>query len=99
MRIVISITSACVLALFGVTSLTAAPCATGMTTDATGKKDANDTSSNTERKSTANVSPGAKSESPGTVGAMNSVGSNTQLAPGEARPAQGKVVKPGADDC
>ena len=99
MKILINIVGAGALALFGVTSLAAAPCATGTTSDATGQKNQNDTSSNTERKSTTNVSPGVKSESPGTVGAMNNIGSNNQLAPGEAKPAEGKVVKPGSDDC
>ncbi len=50
----------------------AAPCSTGTTV--TPNKDASK-SSTVDPKATANTSPGAKSESPGTVGAMNNAGS------------------------
>ena len=77
----------------------AAPCSTGSTAGSDGKMAANDKSSKVEPGATGNVSPGAKTESPGTVGAMNNVGSNTQPAAGEKKPAEGQVVKPGSDNC
>ncbi|MCJ2008533.1 hypothetical protein MKK70_14710 [Methylobacterium sp. E-041] len=50
----------------------AAPCSTGTTV--TPDKDASKAST-VDPKATANTSPGAKGESPGTVGAMNKAGS------------------------
>ncbi|WP_336487084.1 hypothetical protein [Methylobacterium nigriterrae] len=50
----------------------AAPCTTGTTV---GNQANKDTSSNVDPGSTAKVSPGAKAESPGTVGAMSNAGS------------------------
>ncbi len=74
----------------------AAPCSTGTTVKS--DKDASKAST-VDPKATANTSPGAKGESPGTVGAMNNVGANTTPSKGEAKPAEGKVVKPGDTDC
>ena len=50
----------------------AAPCSTGTTVKS--DKDASKAST-VDPKATANTSPGAKGESPGTVGAMNKAGS------------------------
>jgi hypothetical protein len=62
----------------------AAPCATGTT----GKMEK---SSKVDGASTTNVSPGAKAESPGTVGALNNVGSNTATSPNDvAKQTEGK---------
>ena len=88
-----------IVGLLAAGAAAAAPCAVGTTTDSTGKTNAKDTSSNVDGGATAKVSPGAKAESPGTVGAMNNVGANTRPAPNEAKPAEGKVVKPGDTDC
>ncbi|MCJ2012209.1 hypothetical protein [Methylobacterium sp. J-076] len=76
----------------------AAPCTTGTTTDSTGQK-SGDASSNVDRGSTMNVTPGAKAESPGTVGAMNNIGANSRPSGNEAKVPEGKVVKPGDSDC
>jgi hypothetical protein len=82
------------------TTAFAAPCATGTTSSMKDKSASNDKSSMVDGKSDAKVSPGAKAESPGTVGAMNNVGANTQPAPGEKKPAEGQVVKgEGGDNC
>ncbi|KQT84266.1 hypothetical protein [Methylobacterium sp. Leaf466] len=77
----------------------AAPCAVGTTTNSQGSQASADKSSMVDGASDAKVTPGAKAESPGTVGAMNNVGANTQPAPGEKKPAEGQVVKPGSNDC
>jgi hypothetical protein len=79
-------------------SAIAAPCAVGTTTSANGTK-TGDSSSNVDGGSTDKVTPGAKAESPGTVGAMNNVGSNTQIGANEKKPVEGQVVKPGSNDC
>jgi ABC-type oligopeptide transport system substrate-binding subunit len=82
------------------TTAFAAPCATGTTSSMKDKSAAMDNSSNVDGGSAAKVTPGAKAESPGTVGAMNNVGANTQPAPGEKKPAEGQVVKGDkADNC
>ncbi|MCJ2120071.1 hypothetical protein MKK65_26450 [Methylobacterium sp. J-001] len=73
----------------------AAPCNVGTTTNAaTGK----DTSSNVDGGSTTKVSPGAKGESPGTVGAMNNLGA-AMKDDGSKKAPEGQPVKPGADNC
>lgn len=73
----------------------AAPCNVGTTTSAaTGK----DTSSNVDGGSTAKVSPGAKAESPGTVGAMNNTGA-AMNDDGSKKAPEGQPVKPGDDNC
>ena len=77
----------------------AAPCAVGTTTNAQGQGAATDKTSKADGASDAKVTPGAKAESPGTVGAMNNVGGNTQIGAGEKKPAEGQVVKPGSNDC
>lgn len=79
--------------------VSAAPCAVGTTIDNRGKAVSNDTSSNVDGGSTAKVTPGAKAESPGTVGALNNVGAGTVPTKDEVKPAEGKVVKPGDTDC
>lgn len=63
----------------------AAPCSTGT---ADGKMDK---SSNVDPKSTSKVTPGAKAESPGTVGAMNKAGTETATSANDvARQSDGK---------
>ncbi|NEU13545.1 hypothetical protein G3T14_15595 [Methylobacterium sp. BTF04] len=95
-------TTAAALLLTAGTAL-AAPCATGTTTNAHGMgahdKSA-DKSSMVDGKSDTKVSPGAKAESPGTVGALDNVGANTQPKAGEKKPPEGKVITgQNADDC
>lgn len=77
----------------------AAPCAVGTTTNAQGQGAATDKTSKADGTSDTKVTPGAKAESPGTVGAMNNVGGNTQPGGDEKKPAEGQVVKPGSNDC
>ena len=77
----------------------AAPCAVGTTTNAQGQSASTDKSSKADGASDTKVTPGAKAESPGTVGAMNNVGGNTQIGAGEKKPAEGQIVKPGSNDC
>ena len=96
-KITTIVTAGAVL-LFTAATAMAAPCAVGTTTGANGAK-TGDTSSNVDGGSTAKVTPGAKAESPGTVGALNNAGSNTQIGAGEKKPAEGQVVKPGSNDC
>lgn len=84
--------------IFTAATAIAAPCAVGTTTGANGAK-TSDTSSNADSGSSSKVTPGAKAESPGTVGALNNVGSETQIKGGEKKPAEGQVVKPGSNDC
>lgn len=75
----------------------AAPCATGTTTNASGKKD---TSSNVDGGSTAKVTPGAKAESPGTVGALNNAAPGGKMAPDEKAPPEGKTIQgQNSNDC
>ena len=93
-----TIVTAGALLLFTAATAMAAPCAVGTTTGANGAK-TGDTSSNVDGGSTAKVTPGAKAESPGTVGALNNASSNTQISAGEKKPAEGQVVKPGSNDC
>lgn len=73
----------------------AAPCNVGTTTNATTGKD---TSSNVDGGSTAKVTPGAKGESPGTVGAMNNAGA-AMKDDGSRKAPEGQPVKPGSDNC
>jgi len=73
----------------------AAPCNVGTTTNASTGKDA---SSNVDGGSTAKVTPGAKAESPGTVGAMNNTGA-AMKDDGTKKAPESQPVKPGADDC
>ena len=82
------------------TTAFAAPCATGTTSTMKAKSAAMDKSSNVDGGTNTKVTPGAKAESPGTVGAMNNVGANTQPGQGEKKPAEGQVVKgDSADNC
>lgn len=83
----------------------AAPCATGTTTGpaspGAGKQASKDTSSNVEGGSTQKTSPGAKAESPGTVGAMEKSGTAAST-PGKDEKSlpEGKTVQgQGSDDC
>ena len=96
-RIATLITAAALSALT-VTASLAAPCNVG-TTSSTKESTTKDTSSNTDSGSTGKVSPGAKAESPGTVGAMNNVGANATADKGEKKGAEGRPVKPGDDNC
>lgn len=76
MRQISKLASASAIFIMTTATVFAAPCATG---SAGGKGDTaamKDKSSNVEPGSTGNVTPGAKAESPGTVGAMNNVGAN-----------------------
>ena len=91
--------SASAIALMTTAGVCAAPCAVGTTVDSTGKATTKDTSSNVDGGSSAKVTPGAKAESPGTVGALNNLGANTTPSKGEAAAPVGKVVKPGDTDC
>lgn len=79
-------------------SVIAAPCATGTTTSTKGPT-TGDTSSNVQGGSTEKVTPGAKGESPGTVGAMNQ-GSTSSPKEGEStlKPGQ-RVEGPNSNDC
>ena len=99
MKFLTTLSAAATITVLAVGIATAAPCATGTTTDSTGRKSTGDVTSNVDGNSTAKVTPGAKSESPGTVGAMGNVGANTMPSANEAKPAQGQVVKPGDDNC
>ncbi|MCJ2067264.1 hypothetical protein MKK75_00310 [Methylobacterium sp. J-030] len=74
----------------------AAPCNVGTTTNMSGSS--KDTSSNVDGSTTGKVSPGAKGESPGTVGAMNNVGVSTK-DDGSKKALEGQPVKPGSDNC
>ncbi|WP_331288970.1 MULTISPECIES: hypothetical protein [Methylobacteriaceae] len=76
----------------------AAPCATGTTTSTQGPK-TGDTSSNVQGGSTEKVTPGAKGESPGTVGALNQ-GSTSVPKDGEGtlKPGQ-RVEGQNSNDC
>ncbi|HEV7440059.1 MAG TPA: hypothetical protein VGN94_10620 [Methylobacterium sp.] len=66
----------------------AAPCTTGTTV---GNQANKDTSSNVDPGSQSKVSPGAKAESPGTVGAMNNAGSTTATSASDVKKqAEGK---------
>src|SRR3954451_17880660 len=66
----------------------AAPCTTGTTV---GNQANKDKSSNVDPGSTSKVSPGAKAESPGTVGAMNNAGATGATSASDVkRQAEGK---------
>ena len=73
----------------------AAPCSTGTTANKMDK------SSTVDPKSTSNVSPGAKAESPGTVGAMNNAGTATATSASDvAKQSDGKpTAAQQADGC
>lgn len=75
----------------------AAPCNVGTTTNMAGSS--KDTSSNVDGGTTAKVTPGAKGESPGTVGALNNVGAASLKDDGSKKAPEGQPVKPGADNC
>lgn len=92
-----SLIGAGVLVIASATASFAAPCATGTA----GQKAAQDKSSNVEPGSTAKVSPGAKAESPGTVGAMNNVGaaSGATSAQDVAKQGEGKPTAAQQDGC
>lgn len=78
------------------TASSAAPCTTGTAA----QKSAQDKSSNVEPGSTAKVTPGAKAESPGTVGAMNNVGANQATSASDvAKQAEGKPTAAQQDGC
>lgn len=92
------VAASAILTLTAATSF-AAPCVVGTTTNSQGNQASADKSSKVDGGSDAKVTPGAKTESPGTVGAMNNVGANTKPGAGEKKPAEGQVVKPGSNDC
>ncbi|MCC0808718.1 hypothetical protein FPV16_21345 [Methylobacterium sp. W2] len=99
MTIIRSLAAATAILTLTAATTIAAPCAVGTTSNSQDKQAAADKSSKVDGGSDAKVTPGAKAESPGTVGAMNNVGANAQPAAGEKKPAEGQVVKPGSDDC
>ena len=92
MKTVSTLTGAIAALLLSAGLAAAAPCTTGTTTNSTSHQ-AGDASSN------ANVTPGAKAESPGTVGAMNNVGAQAKPSAAQAKAPEGKVIKPGDDNC
>jgi hypothetical protein len=73
----------------------AAPCNVGTTTNISGLS--KDTSSDVDGSTTGAVSPGAKGESPGTVGAMNNVGVSTK-DDGSKKAPEVQPVMPGSDN-
>ncbi|GJD31657.1 hypothetical protein PMNALOAF_2919 [Methylobacterium adhaesivum] len=82
-----TLTGAAAILLLTASTAFAAPCATGTA----GKSASMEKSSKVDGASTGNVSPGAKTESPGTVGAMSNVGSNTATSPNDvAKQTEGK---------
>ncbi|MCJ2124009.1 hypothetical protein [Methylobacterium sp. J-077] len=91
----LKIAAAATLLMLSASLAVAAPCNVGTTTNAATGKDA---TSNVDGGTTAKVTPGAKSESPGTVGAMNNVGAATKND-GSKKAPEGQPVKPGADNC
>ena len=93
-----TLTGAAAILTLTVTTSFAAPCAVGTTTSTKGPT-TKDTSSNVEGGSTAKVTPGAKGESPGTVGAMNNTGASSMPDKGEKKAPEGQPVKPGDDNC
>lgn len=95
-----TLTGAGAILLLTAATAFAAPCATGTTTNSQGQNASKDKSSNVDGGSTAKVSPGAKAESPGTVGALDNVGANTKPGDGEKKPEPGKVVQgQNSNDC
>lgn len=93
-----TLTGAAAMLVFTASTVYAAPCNVGTTTSTKGPT-TKDTSSNVEGGSTAKVTPGAKGESPGTVGALNNVGANSTPDKGEKKAPEGQPVKPGDDNC
>ncbi|MCJ2053817.1 hypothetical protein [Methylobacterium sp. J-070] len=92
---ILKISTAVTMLTLSASLVIAAPCNVGTTTNAaTGK----DSSSNVDGGSTAKVTPGAKAESPGTVGAMNNTGATTK-DDGSKKAPEGQPVEPGADNC
>ncbi|AWB23535.1 hypothetical protein DA075_23735 [Methylobacterium currus] len=81
--------------LAGTLGAAAGPCAPGQTAQKMDK------SSNVDPPSTASVTPGAKAESPGTVGAMQNLGSQTATSPADvSRQSKGdKTAAQQANDC
>ncbi|MGE7418518.1 hypothetical protein [Methylobacterium tarhaniae] len=79
----------------GTVAAAAGPCAPGQTAQKMDK------SSNVDPPATASVTPGAKAESPGTVGAMQNVGSQTATSPADvSRQSKGeKTAAQQADNC
>ena len=93
-----SILTAGAMLLLATDSALAAPCTTGTTTSTVGPT-TKDTSSNVEANVAPRTTPGTKGESAGTVGAMNNLGAGSTPGKGEKPIPEGKVVKPGDDDC
>ncbi|MCJ2099652.1 hypothetical protein [Methylobacterium sp. E-046] len=92
---ILKIATAATMLTLSASLAVAAPCNVGTTTNAaTGK----DSSSNVDGGSTGKVTPGAKAESPGTVGAMNNTGAGMK-DDGSKKAPEGQPVKPGADNC
>jgi hypothetical protein len=82
--------------LAGTLGAAAGPCAPGQTAQKTMDK-----SSTVDPPSTASVTHGAKAESPGTVGAMQNIGSQTATSPSDvSRQSKGeKTAAQQANDC
>lgn len=85
--------------LAGTLGAVAGPCAPGQVPGQTAQK--MDKSSNVDPPATASVTPGAKAESPGTVGAMQNLGSQTATSPADvSRQSKGeKTAAQQANDC
>ncbi|MGX7705897.1 hypothetical protein [Methylobacterium sp. Gmos1] len=81
--------------LAGTLGAAAGPCAPGQAARTM------DRSSNVDPPATASVTPGAKAESPGTVGAMQNVGSQNATSPADvSRQSKGeKTAAQQANDC
>lgn len=94
MKLVTTLAGAALLALGS--AAMAAPCTTGTTV---GNEKNSNKSSSVDPGSTSNVSPGAKGESPGTVGAMNHAGATGATSAGdvksqnEGKPTSGQQAK------
>lgn len=91
----LTVIGACAVLIAGTVAAAAGPCAPGQTAQKMDK------TSNVDPSATATVSPGAKAESPGTVGAMQNVGSQTATSPSDvSRQSKGeKTAAQQANDC
>jgi len=90
--------------LLSVSAAAAAPCATGTTSGpaspAANTQAGKDASSSVDGGSTTKTTPGAKAESPGTVGAMQNSGANGTPDKGEKPVPEGKTVAgQNSNDC
>ena len=96
MRQISKLVGAGAIVILSTAMAVAAPCSTGSTAGKDGQMAASDKSSKVEPNAGGNVSPGAKTESPGTVGAMNNVGANRATSADDV--AKQQDGKPTASD-